>query len=216
MRLTLILCALFIHLTQLTAFSAGHLLAELPIVRGVVEIKIQGKEELQRVERGIELRIGSEVITADNSLAQLELPGNAFVNIGEDSRLRINHYSFNSDTYKRKIILRQLSGALRYIVPGSTSEGSSLMVETDSAVVSARAADFLLKVFDDKTELFVIDGLVSIKNSSPLVVGELTLKAFQSTVVASGEAPISSRNFFMKELIELKALTNVYGDFIEE
>lgn len=168
------------------AVAAGN----FSIVRGGVTIDRPGPDKVTDVRPGTELLVGDVITIGEGADAQLVLPDSAFVNLAPGSALRVNQYSFDPGSERRMIFVRLMRGKVRFVVYNRMSRDSSVIVETDSAVVRASGTvDFVMNVTPEVTEALTLSGTVRVNNSSEFVIGAVSLGENRMTSVKAKAPP---------------------------
>lgn len=169
--------------------AADTTIGKLTIVQGTVTVKKPGVEKAVAVGEGDSISVGDVLQTGKNSRAQLVFTDDSLLNLSSDIALRVNQYIYEPEKNRRKAIVKVLAGRARFILYRQMSSDSGFYVETDSALVRAGMADFVVTVLPSETEVAVLENSVSIKNASYLIVDEIRLGINQKTSVKKGTPP---------------------------
>ncbi|MBI5885676.1 MAG: FecR domain-containing protein [Deltaproteobacteria bacterium] len=162
----------------------------MSIVKGGVTIERPGTGKVTDVKPGAELLVGDVITIGEGADAQLVLPDSAFVNLAPGASLRVNQYSFDPGSEKRMVFVRLMRGKARFVVYNRMSHDSAVIVETDSARVTASGTvDFVMNVMADATETLALSGFVRVNNSSDFVVGTVSLGENLMTIVKAKTPP---------------------------
>ena len=184
--------------------AATDVAGKITVVQGVVTVKKPGIEKPLKLNVGDTVLVGDELRTGPASRAQLLFKDGAFASLSEGTALRVNLYVYDKFTLRRKAYIAALSGMARYVVSVRTGKGSSFNIETGTSLIRANLADFIVSVQDGSTKLYVLDRIVSIKTSSPLVIGGLGVRKNHGTTVLEESAP--SRPFVISRELRMSLL----------
>ena len=185
------------------SLSMAKPVATLTFVRGVVDVLKPDEERARPAKKGDELDVGDIIRTKSRSRAQVTFIDGSKVNIAQKSRIEIKAFSLDPKKKRRSSLLRSFRGKLRALIPKAfLGEGSRFEIETPTAVAAVRGTDFfsIIKKLPLESEVLVVKGEVGVRNIDPAILGEVLLKAGQSTKVARGLPPIKPRLFTLKEM----------------
>jgi len=169
---------------------ADEPVAAITYTRGNVTIKRTGQEHPAAAHEKDRMAVGDVVLAGADSSAQITFPDEAFVTLAPNSSLRVNQYTYDPGQQRRTVVVKVLSGQARFLAYKPLSEDSSLRVETGQALILTNIiADFVVSVSRRETEVAVLDKGVSVRNASPVVVGELGLGVNQRAVVKEKSPP---------------------------
>lgn len=170
------------------ASSAGVEVGTLVFLQGGVHLKKPGNEILRSLRPGDIMYVGDILDTGKDGRAQLMLTDKSIVTLAPGSAVRVNQYSFNPVTRTRRVALRVMRGKVRVIQNPVLSRESWFMLMTDN-VSNHCAEDLVVVVSEGDTKLIVLHGIMDVTNSSGLIVGTVTLKQKQVTVVRGNNPP---------------------------
>lgn len=185
------------------SLSMAKPVATLTFVRGEVDLLKPAEERARPVKKGDALNVGDIIRTKSRSRAQISFIDGSKVNMAQKSRVEIKEFSYNREKKERKSILRTFRGKLRALIPKFfLGDNSKFEIETPTAVAAVRGTDFfsIIKKLPLESEVLVVKGKVAVRNLDPAIVGEVLLKAGQSTKVGKGLRPLKPRLFTSKEI----------------
>jgi ferric-dicitrate binding protein FerR (iron transport regulator) len=157
------------------------------VVQGRVTVSRVGQETPVQASEGGAVAVGDLLETGKDGRAQALLADDTVVNLSSGTSLRILQYRWDAARDSRTAIVKVLGGKARFIVAGRAE--SLVSVETAQASISARAADFVTQLAPEETLVAVLDGGVSVKNGSALIVERVSVQANQASLVRSKAAP---------------------------
>ena len=165
-------------------------IAQITNVHGTVTINRPGLGRPIAAEQGSDVRVGDEVGTSEGASAQITFSDGSFMNLAQASSIRVNQYAFDETQNRRTVRSRVISGTVRFVAHRPMGPGSLLFVECGSAEITAWSlADFAVIVSPETAEVVVLRGGVGVKNTSPLIVGDVSLGVSQRTVVRGKTPP---------------------------
>jgi ferric-dicitrate binding protein FerR (iron transport regulator) len=125
------------------------------------------------------------VRTLKNGRVQIALLDGSTLNVGARSELRVSKH----DPATGQTSLEMTVGRLRADVVKISQPGGSFQVRTQTAVIGVVGTSFLVFATLNNTRVTCLEGLVSVWNINPAVVGTVTLHAGQFTNVPRGLPP---------------------------
>lgn len=176
-------------------FSPVCSAADAPIgavtnIRGMATIKRPGAGKDLPAARGAEIFVGDVLETMPGALAQLTFIDGLFVNLAPAASIRVNQYAFDETRNRRTVRSRVISGMVRFVAHRPAGPGSLLFVECGSAEITARsAADFAVTASPGAAEVAILRGGAGVRNTSTLIVGNVSLGMSQRTVVREKAPP---------------------------
>jgi len=189
---------------------AGNAGGEISVVYGDVAVKKLGAEKALPPGRGDTLFVGDTLRTGNGSRAQLLFSDGSFVNISEDTAVRVNLYLNDAAAGRRKSVVRLLNGKARFLVPVSMNRGSLFSVETETSRIATTYGDFLVAAHPGKTVVHALGGAVEVRNISFMAVGKVKLKQNRTTTVEKETPP--SRPHIV-DIQQRKVLIREIGEF---
>jgi len=168
--------------------AAGETSGRMTVVRGEVALKRPGTEKIIPMRVGDTVYVGDLLQTGKDSGAQMVLTDESVVNISSMTSIRMNQYAFDAQEYRRTAVARVLEGMARFIVHKQQKK-ASFTIETSHAAVSFAYADLVVKTSAAESTIAVLDGGVSVRNSSPLIIGQVGLGDNEMTVVRAKTPP---------------------------
>lgn len=171
------------------AHGAEGGIIKVALVKGDVSIKRPGAENYMPLGKGALIKLGDFISTSADSKAQLVFADGSFLNISEDSIIRVDNYIRDKKSFKRKTFLRLFKGSCRFVFRSMAGEGSFLHIETDDALITTRVADIVVSVEEAGTMVLSIDGRAGVKNRSGMVIGSVNVTSSEETFVTRDGAP---------------------------
>jgi ferric-dicitrate binding protein FerR (iron transport regulator) len=125
------------------------------------------------------------VKTLKTGRVRIALLDGSFLNIGARSQMRITKH----DPQSQQTEVEMTVGRLRGEVVKLTKPGASFEVKTQTAVIGVVGTVFLVQAAPNMTRVHCIEGLVSIRNINPAIIGSATLHAGEMSSVGRGVPP---------------------------
>lgn len=169
------------------SLAAESVAGSWTVVQGSVAVTKAGAGGPQPARPGDAFAVGDLFETGDGARAQALLADDTVLNLSSGTSLRILHYAFDRASGRRTAVVKVLRGKARFVV--SARKNSRFTVETDHAAVAATAADFVALVAPDATTVAALEGTVTVRNISKLVVADVDLWSNQTSVVQRGTVP---------------------------
>jgi hypothetical protein len=142
---------------------------------------------------------GDTIRTDEGVRIQVELSDGSNIFIGPGSSVQMKNYFLNPLVGKRSITVKAVQGTIRFLIAklfknkarGSETPwtDSGVTVETHTAIAGIKGTDFAVTIGESDVEFAVFEGVVSVKNASASVAGEIMLGASQVSRVTRGAAP---------------------------
>lgn len=180
---------LFFLLLPEQVFSAERPVARVILAEGGVMIRKPGTGRDLPVRAGDKLFPADVLRTGRDSRAQLVFTDDSVVMLSSGAAVRVDQYSFNPDSNRRTATLRVLEGKARFVIYKDRSPDSAFKVETRQARITSDLADFVTVVSAGQTDVTVLDGTVSVTNSSFIIIGETDLGPNEKTTVREKSPP---------------------------
>jgi hypothetical protein len=168
------------------------------VSHGIPEHVIQREGQTAEVQLRLKDIVNWEdvVRTLQRGRVRIALDDGSFLNIGARSSMRVTRH--DPQTQQTEVELRL--GRLRGEVVKRTQAGGSFQVRTQTAVIGVVGTIFFIEAFQQLTRVYCLEGVLTVQNINPAIVGQVTLQAGQSTTVPqngppSAPAPTSSSEF---------------------
>jgi len=123
--------------------------------------------------------------TARRGRMRIVLDDGSILNVGSESQLTIVQH----DAATQQTDLELSYGRLRSTVTRLAKPGAGFRVRTPVANAGVVGTRFIVRSSGDVTEVFCLEGEVSVRNSDPAVPGEVTLHPGEFTRVVRGQPP---------------------------
>jgi len=185
----LVCCCILLFCADIV--SSAEIVGNVAIVRGEVVCRRPGMSAARTLKRGDTVQVADLLETGKDGKVQILLSDDTVINLMPDSILRISHYSYNRDTSRRSAVATVKQGTAHFIIYKELKEDSYVTVETEHALIQIRQADLVVVTSRQRTELYTLAGYSNIRNSSNLVVGNVTAGENQSVVVQAKTPPTS-------------------------
>jgi hypothetical protein len=171
-------------------FAADMPIGQVTSARGMAAIKRPGAGKDLPAARGADFFVGDIIETAPGASAQVTFTDGSFVNLAPASSIRVNQYAFDETRNRRTVRSRVISGTVRFVAHGPAGPGSLLFVECGRAEITAWSpADFAVIASPGAAEVAILRGGAGVKNTSPLIVGTVSLGVSQRTMVRGNTPP---------------------------
>jgi len=128
------------------------------------------------------------VRTLRTGRVRIALLDGSFLNIGARSVMKITKHDAQSQQTEVELQLGRLRGEVVKI----TKPGGGFQVRTQTAVIGVVGTVFVVEAFRDLTRVFCVDGVLTVRNVNPAIVGEVTLGAGQTTSVPRMAPPTAA------------------------
>jgi ferric-dicitrate binding protein FerR (iron transport regulator) len=168
------------------AAAQGHA-GKLTVVQGRVVVTRIGAETPGVAAQGAQIDVGDLLETGEDSRAQALLPDNTVLNVSTRTSVRILQYSWDPTQDRRTAVVKLQAGKVRFMV--ADRKDSRFAVETPEATVAAQVADFVAAASPGESRVAVLEGGVTLRSASKLIVEKVDLRTNQAAVVKSGAAP---------------------------
>jgi len=162
--------------------AAGQVLT----VKGQVLLLRAGQQAEARVQDP--LYVADAVETGPDSRAKLFFRDDSVLNLGAQSRVRVQEYLYSTDTDRSRAVYDLLEGSLKAAVGRSDLE-----IHTPTAVAAARGTRFLVVLQEaagrTDTLIMVLEGEVAVRNILREILKVVTLREGEMTRVPTGQPP---------------------------
>jgi ferric-dicitrate binding protein FerR (iron transport regulator) len=125
------------------------------------------------------------VKTLRTGRVRIALLDGSFLNIGARSQMKITKHDPQSQATEVEMTV----GRLRAEVVKLTKPGASFQVKTQTAVIGVVGTVFALQAAHNFTRVHCIEGMVSVRNLNPAIIGTTTLRAGQMSTIGRGVPP---------------------------
>ena len=170
--------------------SAEPEIGSITAIRGPVIVKRPGAEGPINVKAGLLFKVGDIVETGGHSTAQMTLTDDSFMNLGPDTAVRVNQYSFDPVSNRRTTIIRVIGGKTRFVIFKLRSSGSTFRIEAGNALVTPGGlTDLVVLASPGRTEVAALGSSFNVRNTLPYVVGNINVGVNQRTVVSEKSPP---------------------------
>lgn len=124
------------------------------------------------------------IVTGDRSKVKIVFKDDSILSLGENTRMEITEFVFQPEQNFRQSIFTVTLGKLRVLIGRLFGEDSRVQVRTPTAIAGVRGTYFIVNVISEEiTEIIVLEGEVEVMNILDTVVGEVTLRANESTQI---------------------------------
>jgi len=178
-------------------------------VKGRVDLLRVGEKRATAVIVGDKVNPGDIIRTKRGARAKVRFIDGSRLSIVERSRIVVKDFSFEPEMKKRSAIFINLRGKLRSIVSRLFwGKDSRFEVHTPTAVAAARGTDYITvfgsELIDSppKTDIFVIEGKVSLRSVEPELPYEIILSEGQTSSVSEKRPPAQPRRYTPAEIKE--------------
>jgi hypothetical protein len=151
------------------------------------------EEVLQRQGQGAEIPLKvtdsvnqkDVVSTLKTGRVRIALLDGSFLTVGAQSVMRI----IKHDAQTQQTLVELTLGLLRAEVVKLTKSGASFQVQTQTATVGVVGSVLFVHALPNLTQVYCVEGLCSVQNVNPAIVGQVTLHGGQFTTVPRGLPP---------------------------
>jgi len=149
-----------------------------------------------------------EIETGERTRTRLLFRDDSVYSLGEQSRLSVKKYLYDSDTGRSSAVVRLIKGMMKVGVGRSDLE-----IHTPTAVVAARGTSFLLWVEGEGEEavtyLHVLDGEVSVRNLYEQIGDVVIIRKGKGAKVPSRRPPSGMNRDLKGDTIKIMRATIV-------
>lgn len=184
--------------------AAGEPAGAFVVVEGEVVVIKPGFDNAVPARTGDPVLVGEILKAGAGGKAKILLADESLLLIHPRSTLRLNQYAFDPAGSRRTARIQLLEGRGRFIVGRQRFQKSLFSVETAHAAIGAGPADFTLEVAAEESSVAVIDGSVSAKNISNLIVGTANVQTNQRVVITGKSPPTQPEAITAGQRRELK------------
>ncbi len=150
-------------------------------------------ETVQRQAKGAELELKvadtvnweDVVRTLKAGRVRIQLLDGSFLNVGARSVMHITRH----DPQTQQTDMEFTLGRLRGEVVKLTKPGASFQIRTQTAVIGVVGTIFFIHALPNLTRVHCIEGVLTVRNINPVIVGQATLKAGEFTTVPKNLPP---------------------------
>jgi len=132
-----ILVALIFSLTS--PANAQNVSAKITLIEGEVTVKADDKAEWTKASVGQELKEGAYVMTAFESVCELEMMDKSKMKVKELSKIQINKFSTESNKVDTQVTL--YNGTVRAAVHKEVDKNTQFQVKTPVSTISVRGTE---------------------------------------------------------------------------
>jgi len=119
------------------------------------------------------------VRTLRTGRVRIALLDGSFLNVGARSVMKVTKHDAQSQQTEVELQLGRLRGEVVKI----TKPGGGFQVRTQTAVIGVVGTVFVVEAFRGLTRVFCVDGILTVQNIDPAIVGQVTLRAGEYTAV---------------------------------
>ena len=166
---------------QTPGHIAGEVVNEIPNVMDL----IAGHKAESPLKLNDNVHWDDAVRTVDLGRARLELLDGSLLNIGARSTMKI----IKHDPETQQTAIELTVGRVRAEVAKQTKPGSSFQIRTPTAVIGVVGTIFLIDARGSETDTCVTEGVVSLQNIDPAVVGQIGVNPGECARVLRGQPP---------------------------
>jgi ferric-dicitrate binding protein FerR (iron transport regulator) len=125
------------------------------------------------------------VRTLRTGRVRVALLDGSFLNVGARSVMKIIKHDAQSQQTQIELQLGRLRGEVVKI----TKPGGGFQVRTQTAVIGVVGTIFVIEAFRNLTRVLCLDGMLTVRNINPAIVGQVTLHAGEFTSVPGAAPP---------------------------
>ena len=184
----LLVCCIF-TLWSVDAPLCADGAGKVTVVRGDAVCRRVGVSTPRTVKNGDFVLVADLIETGKNGKVQILLSDDTVVDLMPGSGVRISQYSYDREKSRRSAVATVKQGTVHFMIYKELRGGSSFTVETEHALVQTALADLVVVTSNQQTELYTLAGYSSIRNSSNLVVGNISAGENQYVVVRAKIPP---------------------------
>lgn len=186
--------------------ACGEHAGKISVATGDNVCRRPGVAGVRTLKSGDTVQVADLLEIGKNGRIQILLSDETVITAMPGSILRISQYSFERDKNRMAAVVSLKQGTARFILYRERKGGASLKIETGQALIQTSRADAVVAASGSQTELFVLAGSATVRNSSNLQVGNVRVGESQSVVVQSktppstpSVIPLQQRRKFIKD-----------------
>ena len=199
----LLFCASLLFATE---GACGEHAGKISAAMGEIVCRRPGVAGVRTLKNGDTVQVADLLEVGKNGRMQILLSDETVIAAMPGSILRISQYSFERDKSRMSAVVSLKQGTARFILYRERKGGASLKIETEQALIQTSRADAVVVASGPETELFVLAGSASVRNSSNLLVGNVRAGENQSVIVKAktppstpSVIPLQQRRKFIKD-----------------
>jgi hypothetical protein len=188
---------------QIAVLLAGCMLTAVPLAAqtevgsvaslvGTLEVQRAGKKTWQAIFVGAPVLLGDTLRTAPDANARIVLRDDTVIDLGSDTRIKVERLVVEAETQNQRALIRMTSGQARVLLGmREGAERGRVEVETSTAVAGGRTAAFILR-FDEKgqhTDVVGLEGTTEVQGKLGVLEEAAQVGPRQWTRVAKGRLP---------------------------
>jgi hypothetical protein len=170
------------------AGSAGVAVGTVTGISGRA-VRQAGQETVHPFKQGDSILIADTIETGSDSRLQILLTDGSVIVLSPGSKIRISQYSYDTTVNRRTCVVNLKQGILHITMNDPRISGSHIAIETEQALTVAAVANFIVETGAEKTVAASLAGNLSVRNSTNVVIGTVSVGENMSTVVKTKEPP---------------------------
>ena len=188
MKSLILLCCIF-ALFYADAALCADVAGKITVVRGDAVCRRAGSSAARTLKSGDVVLVADLLETGKSGKVQILLSDDTVIDLMPDSKLRISQYSYDRSKSRRSAVATVKQGTAHFIIYKEIKEDSCFTVETEHALIKINQADLVVVTSKQQTGLYTLAGYINARNSSNLVVGNVSVGENQFVVVQAKTAP---------------------------
>jgi len=179
---------------MIAAGAQAAVVGRFTAVEGPVDILKQGKvpATAARVNDGVEP--GDVIRTKANAKAQVKFVDDSRVTLAPESRMAVADFVYDADKGARRAVLRFFKGVMHTVVTRIIKvQEPDFLMETHTAILGVRGTETYTVLLPGATGAYLIDGLLEVSSSNPLILGGQLLRSMEFSTIPLGQPPTISR-----------------------
>ena len=132
--------------------------------------------------------------TGEGAFVQIFFDNNSMLELAPGSRIKIDEYFAGERAAEGTSRIHLFFGKIRTILQKLYLERQEFEITTTNAIAGAMGTSFIMDYAPPETRVYVLDGIVEVRNSDEKIRERVLLKANQWTFVAGASAPGAARN----------------------
>ncbi|WFD10527.1 Ig-like domain-containing protein [Tepidibacter hydrothermalis] len=150
--------------------------AEIIDFNGKVKIMKSGGEKAFKPSKKMKLNQGDRIITGEKSWVKVKIDKNKELKVLESSYVSISELTESIDSNTNKTKLNLVGGRAWVNINKKLNTGSKFEVKTPTAIMGVRGTKFYVSQNDGKTDVTVLEGVVSTKTRKKVVKEDGSIK----------------------------------------
>lgn len=186
--------------TVLLAVASSPLFAGAPVgtvtaVSGTITVARAGEPAAWSPHVGDGVLLKDTLTTGSDSAIKILFEGSVLIIIGEDSEVEVSEILYAPKEGRRIAVFRLITGRVRSLLESLYLENDEVRIVSANSIAGVKGTDFVVEARETLTDIYVLEGVVEVRNADRSVVGIQLVKAGFFSRVLGANPPQSPRGF---------------------